>query len=174
MDEKKNWQDYQNVGDRLQAFDDENENQNCSAIKSGAWLYFHTGARREVNPYGPFIDPPEDPRELAKAQAIYLKLVFNRASYRFSERKRDIEHGLASCANTPGLINATPNIDETAITAELTELRDQVHQAHQAYMTVRDAIDETVPDSEKQRQERDQAARQSAREALSRVASIRL
>ncbi|NIA07354.1 MAG: hypothetical protein GWP14_06925 [Actinobacteria bacterium] len=174
MAEKKHWQDYTSIGDRVEAFDDEHENPNRPAIKRGGWLYFHTGAKREVNPHGPLMDPPTDPRELERAKAIYLKLVFDQASSRFSERKYDIEHGLATCVNAPGLINAPPQIDEKAMVAELTELRDKVRNAHRAYMRAQDAIDEMAPDSEKQRQERDQAARQTAREALSRVASIRL
>ncbi len=169
----ESWKDAPGGQGRVEAFDKEHE-ESGPALRSGAWLYYANGARREINPNGPLCDPPQDPQQQAKAKAVYLKLVFDRASTIFADRKAEIEKHLQSIAHSQLIMSTPPSVDAVALSAELQELRDEVRKAHKAYMQARDAAEEAAPEERRQLEAKDEEARHAANEALTRVAGITL
>ena len=67
---------------RVEAFDSKHA-EGQPTIEVGGWVLFASGARRESNPMGCWMQPPTDPVEKAKASVRYREALFNHHRGRF-------------------------------------------------------------------------------------------
>jgi hypothetical protein len=161
------------VAERVAAFDKLHEEQG-PGLRSGAWIVFPDGARREVNPMGALIDPPREEIDRMRARTVYLKIRFEQANSEFNRRKHEIEAVLRSNLSAPGVSNTPASVDEAALVKELEQLRDKAREAHEELRLAQDEIVERMPESDRIRLEKDQDARHAASDALTRVQDIKL
>lgn len=61
-----------------------------ASVYDGVWLYFEDGARREGNPLGPLMEPPDNPQARQQNIVFYHKLALEHATDEFDALKKQL------------------------------------------------------------------------------------
>ena len=152
------------VTERIQTF--HRMHGNC--IISKGWVYFEDGAVRENNPYGPLIEPSNDPHERAKKVLFYYKLKLQEAVCEFDNHKT----ALRIQANAGAQSNPAPPPPSQEALDHLKELRDQVKKLKDSVEKAEWDVENTLPEDLKRRRSESAKNRQDNQNFVSLLNEI--
>jgi hypothetical protein len=61
-------------------------------VNENGWLYFEDGAGRDSNPLGALMEPPKNPKELARLQVIYWEIKLQRADTEIADLRATLKN----------------------------------------------------------------------------------
>jgi len=166
------WKDLHGVQDRVAAFDQEHS-VGGEPVSFRGWTFFPDGCTRDSNPLGLLVEPT-DPRELAKNKARYREIIAAVAAQMFESRKREIQDHLRAITAVRGVMESPPPVPTQELEAELTELRDRALQARAAHHAAEKELASLAPPQDRDRQEKTDACKATATDALLKLADISL
>lgn len=155
--------DHQGVTARVRAFDTEN-GRDC--IRLGGMLVYSNGARRDPDPLGPLIDPPDNDYERNRIVVQYWEERVRRARGAFQKLKRKCQHD----ADDPEL----PVEDTEGAVQQLTTLRAEIKATEAQLRDAKAALTACTPLEVLNRTRVSPAIRRHNADFLAEVAKIKI
>ncbi len=151
--------DFDQVNSRVAAFN----KRHGASVAYGEWILFEDGARREQNPLGALIEPPDIPWDRAKRIAQYHAIILDAAVKAFDRKRRYYMECAQGSLNQPFCPPAA--VDAAVAGAELRTLQAKVKEAKAAHDKATAAVEAAKPAYFRER-EQDNAANRAANQAL--------
>lgn len=162
--------------ERVEKFDEEHSKDGAKiqAPDQGLVL-FPDGAQRELARSGigcAFMAPPDDAFERARRTALYFRILMERATHTFEERKSVFQRIAANQvkAKRPG----PPRIDAEEAKAELKKLRDAARKAQADYDKAIAGVEAARPDKAREKEAAFEQNREANARLLDSVQSVEL
>jgi hypothetical protein len=166
FERKRKMIDCGSVNARIKEFDIRHgDNPVCL---NSAWLLFEDGAKRETNPLGPLVEPPEDSWQRSQAVARYWEVKTQLAVEEFNNLRQNL---LAHCKTMAGQKISAPPPSEQEL-ARLITLKKKVHKYQRQLHEALENVEASKPEGLKQKEEMYEENRQANLAYLNRVSEI--
>ncbi|MCC6127286.1 MAG: hypothetical protein IT426_20175 [Pirellulales bacterium] len=133
--------DRMTVTQRIGYFDSKHGND---CIPIGGWLIFSDGAMRDIDPLGPFMEPPFDRQERLRIQITYQEEMLRRAIDRFEEYKRIVVNE-AKNNLTEQVVTPPPPCDERLAVNNLKRFKANVWLMKRRLDELKQELDASKP-----------------------------
>ena len=160
--------DYEGVATRVKAFDA----RHGASVEDDQWVLFEDGARREVNPLGPLIDPSSDLQENARRILHYHSVRLQRAIARFERKKREL--GALARAHLGERLCGSAPMDLKEAETLLSALRDTVMKCKQSRDAAQAEVEANKPQRLKELERQSNANRMANQEILTLTAKFQV